>query len=277
MNNWTEKSMTLTYSDGYLDKILEIYPIRSNPNREIPFEDEIQIREAYNENDHMKLISLLNRVVKVNKLKFPIECSYTKCLREEPLWFENNPNVIQEIGNLLLNININKLIKNCIVPIKSSRQLGNAFNEWFSGKFSTISSIEILGASREEKKRNAEELIGYNGNEKNIDVFVKINGIYLIGETKFITSSGGTQGKSFSEALKISERYSRQAGVIPLSIIDGYCWRRSGEKMYQSIEASDESQIIISALLLDELFFKISENATFVGEDVENERLINYF
>lgn len=60
--------MTLAYSDGYLDKILEIYPIRSNPNRKIPFEDEIQIRQAYNEGDHTKLISLLNGVVKVKKL-----------------------------------------------------------------------------------------------------------------------------------------------------------------------------------------------------------------
>ncbi len=269
--------MALAYSNGYLDKILEIYPIRSNPLREIPFEDEIQIRQAYNEEDHINLISLLNRVVKYNKLKFPIECLYAKCLRDEPLWFENNPNVIQEIGNLLMNIDINKLIKNCIVPIKSSRQLGNAFNEWFYNKFSINSSIQILGESREERKRNAEELIGYNGNEKNIDVFVKINDIYIVGEAKFISSSGGYQGKSFKEALKISERYSRQAGVIPLSIIDGYCWRRSGEQMYMAIETSDDSQIIISALLLEELFFKISENATFVGEDVENERLINYF
>jgi len=269
--------MTLAYSDGYLDKILEIYPIRSNPNREIQFEDEIQIRQAYNEEDHTKLISLLNRVVKDNKLKFPIECSYAKCLRDESLWFENNPNVIQEIGNLLMNIDINKLIKNCIVPIKSSRQLGNAFNEWFYNKISINPSIQTLGESRDERKRNAEELIGYNGNEKNIDVFVKISDIHIIGETKFITSSGGNQGKSFSEALKISERYSKQAGVVPLSIIDGYCWRRSGEKMYRAIETSDDSQIIISALLLEELFFKISENTTFVGEDVENEKLINYF
>lgn len=269
--------MILAYSDGYLDKILEIYPIRSNPNREIQFEDETQIRQAYYEEDHTKLISLLNRVVKDNKLKFPIECSYAKCLRDEPLWFENNPDVIQTIGNLLMSIDINKLIKNCIVPIKSSRQLGNAFNEWFYKKFSKNSSIQILGDSREERKRSAEEIIGYNGNEKNIDIFVKINDIYIIGETKFITSSGGNQGKSFKEALKISERFSRQAGVIPISVIDGYCWRRSGEKMYRSIETSDDSQIIISALLLEELFFKISENATFVGIDVENERLINYF
>ncbi len=269
--------MTLAYSAGYLDKILEIYPIRSNPNRKIPFEDEIQIRQAYDEENHKKLISLLNGVVKDNKLKFPIECSYAKCLRDEPLWFENNPNVIQEIGNLLMNIDINKLIKNCIVPIKSSRQLGNVFNEWFYNKFSSNSSIQILGESRDERKRNAEELIGYNGNEKNIDVFVQINDIYIIGETKFITSSGGNQRKSFSEALKLSERYSRQAGVVPLSIIDGYCWRRSGEKMYRAIETSEDSQIIISALLLEELFLKISEKATFGGEDIENERLINYF
>ncbi|MBY9007544.1 MAG: hypothetical protein KGD63_12385 [Candidatus Lokiarchaeota archaeon] len=47
--------------------------------------------------------------------------------------------------------------------------------------------------------------------------------------------------------------------------------------MYQSIENSDNSKIIISALLLEELFNKISEDITYSASDVENESLASYF
>jgi len=253
MNHWSQKSMVNAYQMGYLDKLLEIYPIRTNPKRSIPNSLWKKIQEAYDNHNSKKLIRLFNIGVKNYDLKFPVESYYNSSLRNEEGWIDLNPETVKKLGKLILDIDIDALYDRCAMPKKVSRQVGPMFDNWFINKFKNDREITLLGTSDNERKQNAKNLINYHSN-KGLDVFIKINDIYLLGEAKFITDSGGTQANQFKSALNIVNTFNKKNNVVPLSILDGHCWRKANDQFYNTIKNSKDNHIIISALLLDELF-----------------------
>lgn len=272
MNKWTEISIKNTYVEPYLDNLLEIYPIKDNPRRSMPDNLKDNIEKAYDDKDFVSLIKVLNVGVVKYKLKFPIDCSYIPSFRKEPKWLENNPLTVECIGNLLVRLSKEKLFKRCIKPKKSSRQVGPEFYQWFEAKFGTDEEIEILGTSDTDRKIKAMQLIDYNG-EKGFDLFIRINDILVIGEAKFITDEGGEQWDRLTAAFKIFNSYEKHENVLPIAIIDGICYRDSNTKFNKKIINSDDNKIIISALLLEELFEEIKK-ITVPEEGLPNEKII---
>ncbi|TKJ18555.1 MAG: hypothetical protein CEE42_16380 [Promethearchaeota archaeon Loki_b31] len=274
MNFWTKRSTKLAYELGYLDRLLEIYPIKSNPRRLMPQHLWNNIKKAYNEKNSKELIRLLNKGVKSYKMKFPVECYYTSSLRNETRWIDLNPKTVKKLSKLVLDQDIDVIFDKCTAPKKVSRQAGPMFDNWFQTKFRNDREIKILGTNDNERKKNAKKYINYNSN-KGLDVFININEIYILGEAKFITDSGGTQTNQFKSALNIINTFDRNDNVIPIAIIDGHCWRKSEDFFYKAILNSEQNQIIISALLLEDFFNKVKEIDT-AGQKIKNSEIINY-
>lgn len=274
MNSWTKKSLKLAYELGYLDRLLDIYPIKSNPRRNMPQQLWNKIVKAYDEKNSEELIRLLNKGIKTYKLKFPVECYYTSSLRNEARWMDLNPITVKKLSKLVLDQDIDVIFDRCTAPKKVSRQAGPMFDNWFQAKFHKDKEIRILGSNDNERKKNAIKYINYNSN-KGLDVFININEIYILGEAKFITDSGGTQTNQFKSALEIINTFDRNENVIPIAIVDGHCWRKSADFFYKSIINSEENQIIISALLLEDFFNKV-KNIDTAGKKIKNSEIINY-
>ncbi|MBA7526864.1 hypothetical protein ES705_19035 [subsurface metagenome] len=258
MNFWTKESKSLAYQEGYLDKLLEIYPIRSNPKRLMPKSFWKRVIELFEMKNAKELIKLFNQGIKKYDLKFPVECYYASSLRNEPFWIDMNPNTVKELGNLILNLDIDVIYDRCTAPKKVSRQAGPMFTNWLKKKFGDDREIIILGASDSERKNLAKTLVGYHS-DKGLDLLIQINDIIIIGEAKFITDSGGTQANQFKSALGITGTFTKNTNVIPLSVVDGHCWRKSTDQFYTAIKNSRDDHIIISALLLEDLFEKIKQ------------------
>lgn len=272
MNSWTIKSMKLAYQQSYIDNLLDIYPIRANPRRDMPESLWSRISDSYNNNNGKELIKVLNKAVKSKIIKFPIECYYAPCFRNEENWIDLNPIAIDSIGQLLLDLDIDVIYDRCTEPKKVSRQVGSMFTDWFSHTFSGVANINLLGTSDTNRKQIANRTIDYYS-PKGLDVFIRIGDIFLLGEAKFISTSGGTQLNQFRSAIDIINTFRRETNVIPLTIIDGSCWRKANDIFYNSIINSQNNHIIISALLLEDLFKKVME-LDVAGEELPNDEII---
>lgn len=273
MNKWTKMSIELAYQHGYLDNLMEIYPVSKNPERTMNNSLKTQIINTYNKKVHKSLIQLLNDAVSTYKLKFPIDNYYISSLRNEPEWLEKNPALVKKIGELLLSYSKEELLTRCIAPKKESRQVGSMFDKWFKKKFSKDKLISFIGSTDAERKEQAHSIINYHGKEKGLDIFVKINGIFVFGEAKFITDAGGTQWNQFESALNIINTFDKKENTLPISIVDGHCWRKANDQFYNAIIKSVDNHIIISALLLEELFEKIKSISLPKG-DIGSDKLI---
>lgn len=274
MNLWTKITLEKTYQPGYLDELLDIYPIKSNPKREMPKNLFQKIIQAYDSKNSELIIRLLNEGVKTYKLKFPVECYYTSSLRNEPAWIKLNPKTTRKLSQLVFELDQDVIFDRCTAPKKVSRQAGPMFEKWFNKKFGKDKDIQMLGSNDNERKLNAERFIKYKSS-KGLDVFIKINEIYILGEAKFITDSGGTQTNQFKSALNIINTFEKQHNTIPIAIVDGHCWRHSTDFFYSSIKNSSSNQIILSALLLEDFFNKI-KNFNKPSSLVKNEEIIKY-
>jgi len=258
MNQWTKLSMEYAYSEGYFDKLQEIYPIYTNPIRKMPLSLVKKIKQAYNNGESQKLIILLNEGVKKYELKFPIDNSYTSILRIEDEWIKKNPKTVNAVGEILMSYDLDVLLDRCITPKKVSRQMGPLFTKWFNKTFNKDREIGILGKTDTERKGLAEILTKYD-DKKGIDLMVLINNIHIFGEAKFISAKGGSQGNQFNSALNIFKNYKKGKNRLPIAILDGICWKECKDKYYKRLINSKDNEIIISALLLEDLFHKIKE------------------
>lgn len=250
--DWIEESLKIINSKGYLDRLREIYPINENSLRNIDAEQIKKIQNYYKQKNPVELVKEC-----LNLEKFPINNPYISILRNNEI-FNNNPETVKVIGNILLNMdfeNLEALIKS---PKSGSRQFGNSFKAWLKSVYKNDflseeyfknyngNGLKFLDGSDTKLKDYICDNFKIE-NEKGLDfVFRKNNKIYF-GEAKFITDSGGTQTNQLDIALNIARKSNNKVETI--AVIDGIPWIT---KNYLEKIKGVPNNNVLTALLLPE-------------------------
>ncbi len=257
MNKWTKKSLELANSNGYLDKLLEIYPIGEGLERKIDQTLRDEIKKAYLKKDKNELLS------KVLLLKrFPFNNSYVASLRKHKHLVDKNPKIVNIIAKKLFEIGEKGIIKLSSTPKSDSRRYGPCFRAWlkkekypfYNKRDFKKTKYGFLEGSDRKLSEYAKEELGINYLEKGIDALFKTDKHFFIIEAKFITDDGGTQLGQFRSAVSIANINSKKTEGI--TIIDGIPWFESNTEMHRTIKTSNK--LIFSAFLLKDF---IKENS----------------
>lgn len=261
MNKWVKKSIKLANSRGYLDKLMDIYPANMNLARIIGADKIKEIERAFKKKDHKKLITVL-----LSLERFPIDNPYIGFFRKDRKSLDRNPKAVKQIGQNLLKMGFSEILVGASRAKVSSRQMGQMFRKWLYGlgypvlsknKFLNYKKIAILSGGDRSLKEFAREEFGYSG-QKGLDLVLKIGNKFFIGEVKFITLGGGTQDKSFREAISFVGQQEKK--VSRIALLDGVVWLVSektlkGKKkpnLYESVLKLKDNELVFSTLFLKE-------------------------
>ena len=256
MNIWCQKSIELATNENYLDRLQTIYSVQKNPKRPINKETKEKIEYAYLNKDK---ITLLEECFAADVA--PIKDSYIGFLKQDKSAFERNPETIDRIFQEIYALGIDQIIQNMERPAESNRQMGQRFRNWVESgalgikvsqskdEFLSSSEDMVLGGSDKSLGLFARVNLGY-GRQTGLDFLCRVNGIYVIGEAKFISASGGNQNNQFNSALSIfsSITTTTKFKVCPIAILDGVIYLMGKNKFTATLERTNEN--IMSALLL---------------------------
>ena len=251
MNKWVKESIELANSKGYLDKIFEVYPIGIGGIRTVSKELPTKLRKAFKGGDREDLIKTLLKFP-----KFPIDDPYIASFRRYPYLLEKNPETIKRIGDRILSINMNTILKLATKPKSPSRQFGNSFEKWIhklnypfleGKKFKGYKGTAFLVGSGTKLKQFAKEELEIRRLTRRPDFLLKVGNKFIIGEAKFLTDYGGTQNNQFDGAIKMIK--INNSRVIGLAVVDGIVWFKSNTYMYRTLKKL--RGVVLSALLLE--------------------------
>ena len=250
INKWTKKSIYLANKPGYLDALSTIYVMNINVERPLTTGLEQQIRIAYDKKNTPALIHLL-----LDNSVFPVKDSYVGFLRIKRVAIGENPNTIKRIGERLYAMGVDALLREASRPKETNRQLGHSFKKWMQqvgypvlpeSEFDKHKGVAILMGSDAALAKYAREKLG-STLKKGIDLLLKKNSRYLIGEAKFLTTPGGEQNGGFEDASSFING-ARERNTKRIALLDGYVWLESKSGIYSKIVKNDLD--IFSALLL---------------------------
>lgn len=260
MSKWVKKSIDLADSKGYLDKIFEVYPVEIGDIRSVNKGLTIKLRKAFKNKNKKDLIKAL-----LEFPKFPIDDPYIASLRRHPYLLEKNPKTIQRIGERLLSIKINTILKLATKPKSPSRQLGNSFENWIhtinypfleEERFKKYNKIAFLKGSDVKLKQFVIRELGVKRLTRRPDFVLKVKNKFIIGEAKFLTDYGGTQNNQFDGAVKMAKINNPR--VIGLAVLDGIVWFKSKAYMHRTVKKLRGTAL--SALLLKKFIKELSNN-----------------
>jgi len=258
LNDWVRKSLELFETTPYLDNILGVYPLQTARPERL---DE-RLRRRIITNHQARRTNVLIEILR-NEVKFPYD---------EPMWhlinniqgcLENNPIQVQRIADSLYSMTAEEVVIRLESAPKLNTQMGPMFSTWLRGNFvlldidefrNSTEGIFILNSSEEVGKTFINDELHQNL-AKRPDLVAKVNRTYIVGEAKWIGSSGGNQCKQVVEVIDLC---SNQRGeVIRVGIIDGYPWavhNLSGSIINDKIcvYVQECEYDIISALLLQD-------------------------
>lgn len=258
LNTWVQKSIALFYSGGYLDKIGNIYNYSAGEPTRIEDDLRRQIRMAHNNKNDNQLLALLSRIG-----KFPYDEPFRYLLENVDGFLGSNPDQVKRISDTLYSMTDEEVIVRLESPPKLNQQTGPMFTNWLRTEFEVENlanfleskeGIILLGESEEVGKNYLIDNLGQDV-DKRPDLIMKVNERVVIGEAKWIGSSGGNQFKSVAEVINFCNK--QRGDVQRIGIIDGYPWtlwtgdsKFSEDKICVSIQESTYN--IMSALLLSD-------------------------
>jgi hypothetical protein len=217
----------------------------------LPSEIKTLLKDAHKKRDAVRLVRALLELD-----KFPIKDPYVAFLRRGDIFLTYNPSVVGRLAETLFSMSFDELISGCEEPKEFNRQIGALFRKWLpklgypflSGEeFDKYEGITFLSGSNGEKTHYANKKLGCNLS-KGLDLLAKVGSIYVIGEAKFLTDSGGHQNAQFQDALMLLKGNKGQA--IRIAVLDGVVWIKSNNKMHRQI--CEVEQTALSALLLED-------------------------
>lgn len=257
MNEWVKKSLKIASSYGYLDRLAEIYPATTLPRRYLGDEEREKLKLLHQKGDWKKLLQTLFRLTKEGH-PFPIEHPYASILRQKPNLAQKNLGIFERLGREMLSMPIEDLIRGCERPIDLNRVMGSAFFNWL-GRYFPERGIPVLPESEFESHdalcfldaRNA-AILDYVERKLGItlkrgrDLLAKKGDKYVIGEARFLSTSGGSQTRDLRETIDFIRNLKEKVSAI--GVVDGIVWfNRSYVKVISGL-ADDE--VVLTALLL---------------------------
>ncbi|MCM8772043.1 MAG: hypothetical protein NC922_03055 [Candidatus Omnitrophica bacterium] len=263
MNKWIEKSIKLAKSEGYLDKLLEIYPPEEIKRGKIVEDISPNLKTFFQNKDSINLIKELVHLKKEG-FKFPIENPYISFLCHYEDAIDKNPKTIEKICEKIFEMNYNELKQKLESPKKASRRIGPMFKEYLKNNFKFVDieefeksyNLVFLKGGDKFLKEYAKNVLKCKFSEpsKGLDFVAKIKNRYIIGTAKFITDFGGSQDNSFMEAIRFVKETKCPENVVKVAIIDGVYLR---SKMYEQLEL-ENNEFCFSSLLLNEFLMNFT-------------------
>jgi hypothetical protein len=187
-----------------------------------------------------------------------------------------NRKTVDGIGKRLLAMSIDDLMKLCKQPMVDNRRMGELFHKWFSkltypkldwDEFRDTDerrdlrrrkqNVFMLNGSRKDFRRFANEELDC-GLEKELDLLLKVNGQYIIGEAKFFSNYGGNQKNQFRDAVN-SFLLENQGTASRIAVLDGVLWLDNQNYMCKKIRQMEGNAM--SALLLPRFIEHIQTDA----------------
>jgi len=233
MNEWVGRSIDLANSKGYLDRVATVYPATALPVRPLNTQAKEKIRSLHKQRDMTGLLGLLLEITK-EKHPFPIEHPYASIFRQEPKLIEKNPSVFRNLGEIILSMPAEDVIKGVERPVDINRVMGQAFYSWLRSHFPK-QGIPILP---EPQFLNCKDRAFFDGRnsailefttrrlgrtlERGRDFLYRIRERFVIGEARFLSTSGGSQSRDLNETVEFIKR--NKGKVIGVGILDGIVW-----------------------------------------------------
>lgn len=257
MNEWSQRTLHLVTSQDYLDKLQQIYPHREG-ERDVAVNALDSIRQSFEDRDE---IALLNKLLDLEK--FPYKDSYVGFLRRDRTAIARNPQTVRRICEKLYEMGIGSIISGVTQSKEANRRRGNQFSAWIRREFEFVDVSQFQSSANGIKMLDATERVARNfcntvmgvGISKRPDMVAKAGRRYVIGEAKFLSSTGGNQGRAFDDGMGLATNPSGSAYKV--FILDGIHWIERGSEQFQRIEYSTSP--VFSVLLLREFLLSISQ------------------
>lgn len=256
MNEWGKRTLLLVNNQDYLDRLQQIYP-HEEGDRDVNQDILTSIKQAFQKQDD---IALLNKLL--NLEKFPYKDSYVAFLRKDRTAIGRNPQTVRRICSRLYGMEIDNLIEGITQPKEANTRRGNQFRDWARRNFSWVGinqfkfsqqGIVMLDATELEARNFCNTEMGV-GISKRPDIVAKSGRRYVIGEAKFLSSTGGNQGRAFDDGMMLATNTSGNA--FKVFVLDGIHWIEHGSDQHHRIEYGTAA--IFSALLLQEFLDSVS-------------------
>ncbi|HBE73554.1 MAG TPA: hypothetical protein DDW31_05645 [candidate division Zixibacteria bacterium] len=248
MNKWGQKTLSLVTKEDYLDRLQAIYP-HEDVERDVDNETIESIRKAFKTKNN---VALLNKLLDLEK--FPYKDSYVGFLRKDRAAIKRNPRTVGRICGRLYDMGIEGVINGATSPKEANTRRGNQFQAWTRNAFkwlnkeafrSSKKGIFMLDTTELEARNFCNTVMGV-GISKRPDMVAKCDNNYVIGEAKFLSSTGGNQGRAFDDGIKLANNTSGNAYKV--FILDGIHWIETGSDQFHRIEYGNSA--VFSALLL---------------------------
>ncbi len=151
---------------------------------------------------------------------------------------------------------IDNVIEGVTQPKEANTRRGNQFSDWIKKEFKFVNKIQFQASTKGIVILNANELESRNfcntvmgvGISKRPDLVAKSGKHYVVGEAKFLSSTGGNQGRAFDDGMALATNASGNAYKV--FILDGIHWIEQGSDQFQKIQYGNSA--VFSALLLKE-------------------------
>lgn len=260
MNIWSRKTLRLVRTTNYLDRLQQVYP-HEDSEREVEGRALEAIKRSFQERDD---VNLLNKLL--NLEKFPYKDSYVGFLRKDRSAIERNPETVRRICGRLYGMGIEGLLAGITQPKEANTRRGQQFSNWTRSNFKWVeigklqpsnSGIVMLDASEREARNFCNREMGI-GISKRPDMVAKAGGRYVVGEAKFLSSTGGNQGRAFDDGMNLATNTSGSAHKV--FILDGIHWIDRGSEQFRRIEYGEAA--VFSVLLLREFLESIASESS---------------
>ncbi|MEM4936336.1 MAG: hypothetical protein QW780_04955 [Sulfolobales archaeon] len=288
VNKYTQKSIELAQSGNYLDRIIEVYPAKLPPERPLPADIMESIQELYEQGKYRDIVLLL---LNLEDHPFPVEHPYASLLRhlrqEDRLEIlDKNPRLLEELVSVIRELGVEGIIRGVKRPKDINRMLGYAFKSWIKKKFAT-GPFKVVNNPYKLSTCDRYSICLYVDSDKKIsefavkklllierddvtdhyrrifrrDILVRVRNNYVIGEARFLSTPGGSQGRDLQnilEFIEMSEKVNTKDNIklYGIAIVDGIVWFY---KEYRDaiIKVAKGNRIVLSALLLKDFLLDI--------------------